>query len=542
MTNDALGGVAPISEEVFERILQAAADAIVTVDEQQRIVHFNRGAEQIFGYATSEVLGQPLGLLLPTRFRHAHSTYVREFGESGETARLMGHRREVYGIRKGGDEFPCEASILKLDTSTGRRLYTALVRDVTDRKRMDQQRRFLAEVSAALSGSLEYESTLESVARLPVPALADVAMLDVIDESGAIRRVVASQDSLLGVGALRDRFTPTLNSPAVQIDTLQSRRTQMVDAITPEWLDAHCETADEVALMRDLGIRSLAAIALVARDQVIGVITLMSTSRSRRYEANELGVAENFAGRAALAIDNARLYRDARRATRARDDVLGIVSHELRNPLSAIAMCSRVLADTPPADAGARREMAETIHESASWMSRMIQDLLDVSAIEAGVLSVVREDAEVGRLVARAADLFMRAATARDIALAVSGDAGHAVVRADPERISQAVANLIGNAIKFTPSGGRVGVTIVARDDDAVISVEDTGYGIAEADLAHIFDRYWHAKSARGGAGLGLAIVRGIVEAHDGRIEVESTPGVGSRFSLIFPCTPGHSR
>ncbi|MFI5241495.1 MAG: ATP-binding protein [Gemmatimonadales bacterium] len=520
---------------MFEKILQVAADAIVTVDEAQLIVHFNHGAEQMFGYEKAEVLGRALALLLPSRFRASHEGYVAAFGDSVETARLMGHRREVFGLRKDGTEFPAEASILKLDTPDGQRLYTALVRDVTDRKRMDQQQRFLAEVSAALSGSLEYRATLYSVARLPVPALADICVLDVLDEGGGLARYAFGDPSRPALSTLRDRLAPTLDSPALQIDALHSRRTQVVLDVTDEWLDAHCDALEERTLMREMGVRSLLVVALVARGQSVGALTLMSVNATRRYDANDTLLAENFAGRAALAIDNARLYRDAQRATRARDDVLGVVSHDLRNPLSAISMCSRVLIDTPPAGDEGRRELAVTINDAAAWMSRMIQDLLDVSAIEAGALSIVREDRSLAPILSRAVEMFERAAAERGIALTASLEAIDARVRVDADRIAQALANLIGNAVKFTPPGGRVAVTASARDGDVEISVEDTGRGIEEENLPHVFDRFWHSHGAEAGAGLGLAIAKGIIEAHGGRIAVTSIPGEGTRFSFTLP-------
>ena len=535
MRIDDSGGAKPIFDGIHEQILQAAADAIVTVDEEHRIVHFNRGAEHIFGYEKAEALGRPLGDLLPSRFRATHSEHVETFGKSAENARLMGHRREVFGLRKDGTEFPAEASILKLDAPDGRRLYTAVVRDVTDRKRLDQQQRFLAEVSATLSRSLEHTDTLESVVRLPVPTLADACILDVLDEAGKLCRFTHARGDFASIGALLERFTPALELPATQDDALPLARTQVVSVVTEQWLSAHCGDPAEARLLQQLGVRSLMMIPLVARAKPIGMMTLLGFDPARRFDASDAVVAENFAGRAALAIVNARLYRDAQRATRARDEVLGVVSHDLRNPLSAISMCSRVLADNPPADAAARRELANTIHESTTWMSRMIQDLLDVSAIEAGVLSIVCENEQLRPILVRAAELFTRAAEERGVALTVDVAAGDPGVHADAERLVQAVANLIGNAIKFTQPGGRVAVTARVRDPEIEIAVEDTGRGIPEHELPHIFDRYWHTRGADAGAGLGLAIAKGIVEAHGGRIVVASTAGAGSRFSLLLP-------
>jgi signal transduction histidine kinase len=165
----------------------------------------------------------------------------------------------------------------------------------------------------------------------------------------------------------------------------------------------------------------------------------------------------------------------------------------------------------------------------------MIQDLLDVSTIEAGVLSIVCENEKLEPIVRRASDLFVRAAADRNVGIVVQVDDAALSVHADSERLMQAVANLIANALKFTPSGGSIAVTASARSDEVEVAVADTGRGIAEQDLSHIFDRYWHTRGSQAGAGLGLAIAKGIVEAHGGRIAVDSTLGVGSRFSLLLP-------
>ncbi|HEV2642989.1 MAG TPA: PAS domain S-box protein, partial [Candidatus Elarobacter sp.] len=255
---------------IFRRILDVAADAIVTVDEAQNIVHFNQGAERMFGYQASEVIGRPLNLLLPTRFRAAHPGFVKNFGESAETARLMGHRREVYGLRSNGREFPAEASILKLEQAGGGRVYTAVVRDVTDRKRLDEQQRFLASVSASLSDSLDYESTLHTVVQLAVPLLADTCILDVVTEAGDLRRVTSdpadgpdAEGLRRALAELRDRFTPTWNSPSSVVDVLRTTQPDLVSEVTDEWLEAHCENADEIALLRRIGTHSLIIAPLV---------------------------------------------------------------------------------------------------------------------------------------------------------------------------------------------------------------------------------------------------------------------------------------
>ncbi len=199
-------------------------------------------------------------------------------------------------------------------------------------------------------------------------------------------------------------------------------------------------------------------------------------------------------------------------------------------------MCARVLFEKPPADVEARRDLAKTIQDSTVWMSRMIQDLLDVSAIEAGALSIVPGTVEITAIFAQVADLFTPIAAERGVDLKFTVEDNLPAVDADAARLVQAIANLVGNAVKFTEAGGRVGVVGQMRFDDIEIVVEDTGRGIDAESLPHVFDRYWHSRGRGAGTGLGLAIAKGIVEAHGGHIRVRSTPKVGSRFSILLPC------
>jgi signal transduction histidine kinase len=456
----------------------------------------------------------------------------------------MGHRREIFGRRKNGEEFPAEASIAKLLLPDGRHVYSAVLRDVTERKRADEGQRFLAASSAVLASSLEHEATIATVPTLAVPILADWCALDLAEADGAIRHLEAPhtdparQAQLVELGRVHALHP---DSPWPVIDVLRTGRAEMAEHVTDEWLESHAEGDAHLAALRAVGITSLVVLPLVARDRVLGALTLVRTDGHRAYDAADLALGRDFALRAALAIDSAELYRSAQRATRAREQVLGVVSHDLRNPLSTISMCARALLDGEPVAAEERRSRAATIDESAEWMHRLIRDLLDVAAIEAGRLSIERQPEDAGGIVHRVLTMFERDAAARDIALDARVTPGLRRVYADAERVLQVLANLVGNATKFTPAGGRVTVSADSDGDAVVFRVADTGPGIPREHLAHLFELYWHAqRNARSrGSGYGLAIANGIVAAHGGRIWVDSTLGAGSTFSFTIPADAG---
>jgi len=525
------------SEAKFAGILAIAADAIITIDDAHRIIHFNRGAEEIFGYAADEAIGQPLSILLPERFRRTHDAQIRAFGESSEPARRMGHRRAVAGRRKNGDEFPAEASISKLDLPTGERIYTVVLRDITERKWVEDADRFLTDSGTRLSRSLQREAVLDAIGDLALPMLGDACVIDVVEDT-TIRRVARAVDEERHrlMMRLAAEFPRTWDSPSPVVDVLRRGRPELVEGIDDDWLSRTEEYAEAIALWQEVGARSLYIVPLVVGDRTIASLTLVDVKSGNRFTPEMRTLAQRFALAAALALENARLYAAAQRATSARDEVLAVVSHDLRNPISAIAMCARILREAPPTDVAERDRMLTAITEATVWMQGMIRDLLDVSAIEAGRLSVDRQPAALGSIISTAVDMVRGEIEQRSIRLSVDIPAALRTVNVDASRVVQVITNLLGNAIKFTDAGGTVVVRAVNEPASVVVSVEDSGIGIEPEALTRIFDRFWQARpTPRRGSGLGLAIARGILEAHGGRIWVESEVGRGSVFSFSLP-------
>lgn len=533
------------SRAKFEGILAIAADAIITVDEHQHILHFNHGAEQMFGYAESEVRGTHLSRLLPTRFRGAHDGHVTDFSRGGDVARRMGERRAIFGLRRDGREFPAEASISRLELS-GTRLYTVVLRDISERVRAEESQRFLARAGGVLATSLDYDSTLRSVAHLAIPYLADCCVLDIIEGKSQVRTLVSVHDDPARTKRLRalERGRGTAsNWPFPVQEALSQGRRVVRRRLAPGWQEVDAAGDPRLDDVAALGIHGFVTLPLVARERMLGTLTLVSTDPARDFDENDLALADELSHRAAFAIENAWLYQASQRATSARDDILGVVSHDLRNPLSAISMCARVLLDSPPDDAGARRELADAILQSTHLMQRLIQDLLDVATIESGHLKVHPHPEVLAPLVDVALNMVREAADERGVALERELAPVLPDVDVDAMRVEQVLANLLANAVKFTERGGRVVVKGEVNGGVIHLRVSDTGCGIPPEHLPHIFDRYWHARrqSRTVGTGLGLAIARGIVEAHGGTIAVESVLGAGTTFAFTLPVASGAS-
>ena len=360
--------------ELFSGLLAISADAVIAIDDGQRIIFFNEGAEKIFGWSADDVDGASLEILLPHRFRAAHRGHVEGFGAAHGRARLMGERQQLSGLRQDGEEFPCEAAIQRLEVA-GKNIFAVVLRDITARQRAED--------------------------------------------------------------ALRDAVT-------------------------------------------------------------------------------------------------------------AREEMVGIVSHDLRNPANAVKMLAKSIVDDADGEPVPMRilERVAVIRQAAEQIDALIQDLLDTTRLAGGRLRVLPRAVDVVNLTARGVEALRPIADAGHVSLIVSLPPDLPAAFVDPDRFVQLLSNLIGNAIKFTPPGGSVTLSAEVDADELLFVVADTGEGISAEQLPHVFERFYQAprdasRTIRHGAGLGLPISRGIVEAHGGNIWITSTPGVGTsvRFSLPVATT-----
>ena len=549
--------------QLLEGVIAHTADAVVCTDDAQRILIFNPAAERIFGYRRVEVLGEPIDCLLPRSARGAMCPWFE--GIAAETAETAEHRR-VWGRRKSGELFPAESSISRMTVGEAT-YFTALLRDMSQERRAEKERAamlartfaartaaelaeqrmtFLAEIGEILHSSLAVEETFDALLHLIVPDLASCCVAEVLDATGRVRRAhVMHGDPTMQALVERLADYPRQLTRYLARRASEAGDAALVAAVSDEHLRSFAEDDDHLELLRALGLSTLIILPLRAHGRALGALMLARGPAGAAYSEADLSLAQALALRAASALDNARLYDEARRAVRAREDVLGVVSHDLRTPLSVIAMCATALLGEASAEEAHDRDTLETIQRSAHWAQRLIQDLLDVSAIDAGGLSLTRGMENPRMLVMRAVRLHGELAIERQIQLVTEPMDQLPLIDVDADRIVQALGNLIGNALKFTPYGGIVRVGAVNEGDRVRLYVTDSGPGIPEEDASHVFDRFWTAaRSARvRGTGMGLAIVRGIVDAHSGEVWLEpARPGCGATFSIALKVTPPHAR
>jgi signal transduction histidine kinase len=405
-------------------------------------------------------------------------------------------------------------------------------------ERSQERAAFLAEASRVLASSFDTSTTLAQLARLAVPALADLCIVDLVDADGRFRQAGAAHVDAEKEGMIRAQ------APGEPIDRhflaplFATGEPVLIAEVPASFMDEIAGGGRMRALLGTLGPRSAMVLPLRPGDRPIGAITLVSSESGRRYGAEDLELATELAHRAALAVENARLFAQAQSALRARDEMLAVVAHDLRNPVSTIVLGSDLLLDTTPEDAAHafQRRHLSTVKRAAQRMNRLIQDLLDVSRVAGGKLALAPQEEDAVMLLKESSAMLRPLAEARGITFHVSAGTELPRLTMDSARVMQVISNLVGNAVKFTPEGGAVTLGAEWSGSEVRISVADTGPGISPEQLPHVFGRFWQADDAdQRGLGLGLSIARGIVEAHGGRIWVESEPGEGSTFHFTLP-------
>jgi PAS domain S-box-containing protein len=523
-----------ITQSVLAEIVGIAADAIICIDESQKITYFNNGAEAIFGWQSAEILGQRIEVLIPEKYRERHEAQVHEFGRSAVKARRMGERREIAGLRKNGEVFPAEAAISQVHQDNVV-VYAVALRDVSVRHRFEKRQSYLAEAGERLAATVEMSDTLDRITSLAVPELADGCIFEARVEKGYRTDAAAHVDT-----AIADVLDQLMDSPArnpPDDHPLQNISRNPESVLIPSGASSHLakisRSANYRAAVEAMKATSALFLPMIARGQLIGVLALFRSERS--FDADDISFAEDLSRLTALAIDNARLHAILKRNLRSRDEMISIVSHDLRNPVAAVKMLSRSMLKGD-VDVTPETENARLMLQAADQMDTLIRDLLDVSRLDSGNLRLQLELVDPVVLMRDSLRTLAPLAGGRGVELRNEVIGEMPRVSADVDRVQQVLSNLVGNALKFTEPNGRITISALAGQDEIVIEVTDTGKGIASDQLPHVFERYWQSsRTDKHGAGLGLPIAKGIVEAHGGRIWIESELGSGTTASFTLP-------
>lgn len=425
------------------------------------------------------------------------------------------------------------------------RLYEAERRAREDAEAAQRRLAFLAGASAVLASSLDHATTLENVARLSVPALADWCFVDLVEADDDVRRVAvccADPAQVELAKALRN-YPPRRETPDGAPKALRTGQSVLLATVPEGFLASATRDQEHLRLARAYNPTSIMYVPLLARGRTLGVLTLARTDPERPYGADDLRLAEDLARRAATAVDNARLHREAQEALRVRDEFLASASHDLKTPLTAIRGMTQILQRRTErisgGDAASTREALDTIDTAVTRMSGLVGELLDLTRLETGrPLELNREVCDLAALVQSVAAEHQRLTHLHTIR--VQMEPGSVYGLFDLARLERAISNLLSNAVRYSPDGGEIVVSLMHEQNAhaAVLRVQDRGIGILRDDLPRIFDRFYRGSNVPGkivGTGIGLSGVRQIVEQHGGSVHAESVEGQGSTFTIVLP-------
>jgi PAS domain S-box-containing protein len=512
----------------YRALFDGTLDSMVLADDEGRIVEANPAAVALFGQPVEKLVGTGIWEWSHDRsaFDAAWARFLAEGTMRGEwELRLAdGSTRQV--------EFSATAGFVS-------RRHLSMLRDVTERRRGERTVQFLARATRLLGSSLEERETAVALARLAVPEVADWCGVDLQGEDGRLVRVALAVADARQEEAwdLVRRAPPDGLGGATLEAALRTGEPSLLEEGAADALAARARDDEHRRALKAAGWRSVMVVPLVSSGRMLGVLWFAGIRRG--LGAPELALARELADRAGVALDNARLYREAQEANRVKDEFLATLSHELRTPLNAIVGWTYLLR-AGGLDAPTSQRALETIERNARLQSQLIADILDVSRIVSGKLRIESTPVDLGALLAAAVDTVRPAAQAKGVSLLVEVAPGGASVVGDGGRLHQVAQNLLNNAVKFTGAGGEVRVALHRSATLAELVVADTGVGIPAEFLPHVFERFRQGDSSttrpHGGLGLGLAITRHLVEAHGGSVEAASEgPGRGSRFTIRLP-------
>ncbi|WP_409479887.1 PAS domain S-box protein [Pseudobdellovibrio sp. HCB154] len=651
-----------ISEKKFRTVFEGAYDGIMVADQAGRITLVNEQLAKKFGYQKEELIGQLVEVLIPERFKKDHVENRKRFVADAH-ARPMGAGLDLFGRKKDGTEFPVDISLSPVATEEGLRI-TAIVRDITERKKFEEQQKFLADMGKVLEEAFNYDEKIEKLAELLVTRIADACIIKVIEGDELVYKASATKDK-----SYSDEFKAIASKIVMpgafgSLHVLKTGKPIIIEDVNREIIDNNHVDKISKDLIIEFGAFSYAVFPLVSQGRPVGTLVLSINRKGVKFSRADTHFLEIVSSRCAVALENARLQKQSRlaevitnnlpsmiaywdkneicqfanrvyldwfgvssdkmigktmlgllgpelykknkpyikgaldgftqnferdlplkttgeirhtnalyipdfvngevagffvlvvdvteikqaqleafsqkeraeSAVQVREEVLAIVSHDLKNPLAAVSLSADLLTRDLPLTPKMVKESGLRIQRSAKQMQMLISDLLDFAKMQSSTFSVDLAAENPQAIIEQVADSFKDLVNQKQISLSVNLPKNLKLIACDVRRIVQVLSNLVGNAVKFTPEGGRI--VIAAKDENSqlLISVSDNGPGIPQEYLLRVFDRFWQAeKTKKLGSGLGLSIAKGIVSAHNGKIWAESEVGKGTTFFFTVP-------
>ncbi|BAY23828.1 PAS/PAC sensor hybrid histidine kinase [Calothrix sp. NIES-2100] len=540
-----------LAQRQLTTIFETSPVGIALLDGQQRYIAINQALATINGLKREQHFGRSIAEV----FGESDANIVEIFHSIYTTGNPFICPNLAINVPARSDRSPGYYNVYYLPTKTSTHQVEqvlAYVLDVTEQVKLEHGQRFLSQASAVLASSLDYQTTLEQVAQLIVPELADWCTIHMVTEDGGIEQIaIAHTDpaKLEWAHQINEKYPLNPEEPRGAALTLRTGRSDFLTDIPDELLVQAARDSEHLEILREVGFKSVMTVPLRTQTRIFGVISFIAAESGKQYDQSHLQLAEELAHRASLAIDNAQLYRTAQRdrakaeaANRIKDEFLAVLSHELRSPLNPILGWTRMLR-TQRLNPTKVNLALETIERNAQLQAQLIEDLLDVSRILQGKITLNIAPVNLVATIEAATETVRLAAAAKSIQIQTKINQITGSVAGDSNRLQQIVWNLISNAVKFTPSGGRIEVKLEQVDMYAQIQVKDTGTGISREFLPHVFEyfRQEDGTSTRkfGGLGLGLAIVRHLTELHGGTVHAESLgQNLGATFTVRLPLNP----
>jgi PAS domain S-box-containing protein len=521
------------AEERMASYLDQTFDAILLWEYTGKIVYWNKGAEEMYGFTKEQAIGQKTHQLLKTVHPIPYSQIQSILNKNGRWEGELTHTTK--------ENKPVTVSCKKILISekNGQKYILETNRDITERIYFQKNLEYFSEASKILSSSLDYKITLGNIAMLAVPHMADWCSIEIKTDKGIEQLAVAHVDPKKVAWAknLNKKNPPDPNAKDGVPNVIRTGKSEYYSHIPDEMLVAAAKDEEQLKLLRDLKFSSIIIAPIRTNNETIGAITFVSAESKRHYTKSDLVIAEELSARAGLAIENARLYREAQVAISVRDEFISLASHELKTPITSLKMFTQSLGSYfEKRNDTFLQKYFKKIDQQTDRLALIVNDLLNVSKIQHGKLDYDLKKVDLNSVVKDTVEMLQ--STSMNHKISIRGSLQKNVY-ADPDRIYQVLTNLLTNAIKYSPLADKVIVQMKSTKDFAVVDVQDFGIGIKPAEQKKIFQQFYRVNDPDDkkfpGLGMGLFISHEIIMRHGGNMVVKSIKGKGSQFSFTLP-------